>query len=74
MTPNLQAIGPKDAIIGGIRAEWDAPDDAPDDLWAADALALGDFGKLASFLACSSPPQGELEARLSELLAKAAGA
>jgi len=71
-TPNLQAVGAKEAIIGGLRADWETPDDAPDDLWANDALALVDFANLAGFLARSSPPQGELEARLGELLAKAA--
>ena len=71
-TPNLQAVGAKEAIIGGLRADWETPDDAPDDLWANDALALVDFANLVGFLARSSPPQGELEARLGELLAKAA--
>lgn len=71
-TPNLQAIGPTDAVIGGIRGDWTHPEDAPSDLWADQRFALGDFANLAAFLARSSPPQGELEARLGELLAKAA--
>jgi hypothetical protein len=71
-TPNLQAVGATEAILGGVRADWLKPADAPVDLWADDTFALGDFANLASFLARSSPPQGELEARLSELLAKAA--
>jgi hypothetical protein len=73
-TPNLQALAGKDAILGGVRAEWSTPTDAPGDLWADDAFGLGDFGRLATFLARSSPPQGELQARLAELLAAAAGA
>lgn len=72
MTPNLQVVGATEAILGGVRAGWEAPADAPPDLWKEDAFALGDFANLASFLARSSPPQGELEARLGELLAKAA--
>ena len=72
VTPNLQAVSPTEAILGGVRADWDAPDDAPPDLWAGDRLALGDFCNFSSFLARSSPPGGELEARLGELLAKAA--
>lgn len=71
-TPNLQAVGATEAILGGVRADWLKPADAPVDLWANGTFALGDFANLASFLARSSPPHGELEARLSELLAKAA--
>lgn len=73
VTPNLQALSPSEAILGGVRADWKAPDDAPPpDLWAGDRFALGDFCNFSSFLARSSPPRGELEARLGELLAKAA--
>jgi len=72
VTPNLQAVGPSEAILGGERAAWDPPGDAPVDLWAGDAFRLGDFANLATFLARSSPPKGELEARLAELLARAA--
>lgn len=71
-TPNLQAAGAKEAIIGGVRAAWAPPDGAPEDLWKDGAFALGDFRNLATFLARSTPPQGALEARLGELLAKAA--
>lgn len=72
-TPNLQAVGAREAILGGVRADWVAPDEPLPDLWHDDRLALGDFRHLASFLARSSPPEGELEARLADLLAKAAG-
>lgn len=71
-TPNLQVLGRSEAVLGGVRANWEEPQDAPDDLWKDDAFALGDFANLARFLARSSPPQGELEARLGELLATAA--
>lgn len=72
VTPNLQAVGKVEAVLGGIRAGWEAPEDVPADLWAANAFKLGDFTHLASFLARSSTPQAELEARLAELLARAA--
>ena len=73
-TPNLQVLAGKEAILGGVRAEWSAPTEVPptevpEDLWADDALGLGDFRRLAAFLARSSPPQGELQDRLAELLA-----
>jgi len=71
-TPNLQALAGKEAILGGVRADWSTPSDVPEDLWADDAFGLGDFRRLAAFLARSSPPQGELQARLAELLAVAA--
>jgi hypothetical protein len=70
--PNLQALAGKEAIIGGVRAAWSVPADVPEDLWTGDAFGLSDFGRLATFLARSSPPQGELQARLAELLAVAA--
>jgi hypothetical protein len=72
VTPNLQVVAPKEAILGGVRAEWEPPEDASPDLWTNDGFGLGSFGNLATFLARSSPPQDELESRLSELLAKAA--
>jgi hypothetical protein len=71
VTPNLQAVGSTEGIIGGVRANWDAPADAPMDIWGDDRLLLGDFDCFSSFLARSSPPQGELESRLSQLLARA---
>lgn len=69
--PNVQVVTPNEAILGGLRGTWKTPDDPPADVWAGDAFLLGDFSYLAQFLARSSPPQPELEARLSELLAKA---
>jgi hypothetical protein len=72
-TPNLQVTGPSEAVLSGRRAAWKVPDDAPEDLWCDDAFALGDFGSLAAFLARSSPPEGELEQRLAQLLAPAVG-
>lgn len=73
VTPNLQAVGPSEAVLSGVRADWEKPSDAPQDLWPQNSLGLGNFANLASFLARSSPPMGELEARLAELLASAAG-
>lgn len=67
-TPNLQVTGPSKAVLSGHLSEWAAPTDAPLDLWSKDEFRLGEFGSLASFLARSSPPQGDLEKRLAELL------
>lgn len=70
-TPNLQVTGPGFAVLGGQRAAWSAPPDAPADLWESDGFGLGSFGNLAAFLARSSPPEGDLEQRLAALLAAA---
>jgi hypothetical protein len=69
--PNLQAAGKSEAIIGGIRAPWSAPDVAPPDVWVGGGCALGDFGHLSRFLARSSPRGVELGDRLRQLLAEA---
>jgi hypothetical protein len=71
-TPNLQAVTGDEAILGGLRGPWKEKDAPPDDVWAGDQLVLRDFRRLATFLARSSPPLGELESRLAEVLAKAA--
>ena len=76
MTPNLQVVGRKEAILGGIRADWKTPEDdeAPEGVWSHESegadggFALVDFAEFAAYLARSAPPQGELDARLKELL------
>lgn len=73
VTPNLQVAARTEAIIGGIRANWEPPEDNLPDLWVNDGFGLGNFSNLATFLARSSPPNDELESRLSELLAKTSG-
>ena len=72
-TPNLQAVARSEAIIGGRRSPWAAPEDSelPEGIWNDDGLTLGDFASLSNFLAQGSPPQLEIEARLAELLVEA---
>lgn len=56
-TPNLQVITQKEAIIGGIRAQWTTPESTamlPADVWNDDKCNLGDFAQLATFLSRSS--------------------
>ena len=75
-TPNLQAVGRKSAILGGIEADWKIPEgeDAAEGIWRKDendgdtGFALGDFSMLARYLVSSSPPKLDHETRLSELL------
>lgn len=52
-TPNLQVIAGHEAILGGVRAEWKAPEEAPPDVWDDGQLALRDFRNLAAHLARS---------------------
>lgn len=62
--PNLQAVTGAEAVLSGVRADWkSAGNTPPDDVWDDNKLALREFGPLAEFLARSSPPQRELEAR-----------
>jgi hypothetical protein len=71
LSPNLQVIAPGSAVLGGVRADWKPAEDAPKDVWRDGHCRLGDFTDLSRFLARSSEPNGELENRLSELLARA---
>ena len=50
-TPNLQAVTGKEAILGGVRANWKGPTAAHRDLWDSDQFVLRDFKKLAEYLA-----------------------
>ncbi|MGH2941224.1 MAG: SIR2 family protein [Solirubrobacteraceae bacterium] len=56
-TPNLQAVGPAEAIIGGIRAPWSAPTESLEGIWLDGKLALGNFALLAAHLARSADPE-----------------
>ncbi len=66
--PNLQAVTATEAVLGGVRGAWAAPDDPLPDLWSKDRFALADFRHLAGFLAKSSAPQPDLDRRLKALL------
>lgn len=70
-TPNLQALGRTEAIIGGVRAAWEKPSTIQEYVWENENFMLGDFAHLASFLARSSSAQGDLEVRLAKFLAAA---
>lgn len=53
-TPNLQAVTGKEAILGGVRANWKGPTAAHPDLWDGKQFVLRDFKKLAEYLARSA--------------------
>ena len=54
MTPNIQVVAAHEAIIGGVRGNWNEPDDAPPNIWRDDSFALPDFKYLARHLALST--------------------
>ncbi len=67
ITPNLQVVAGNEAILGGIRAEWKPPEDAPPDVWSDGELALRDFRYLAAYLARSASPEDAGDAVPREL-------
>jgi hypothetical protein len=69
-TPNLQVISGREAILGGVRAEWKAQEGIPPSLWHDGQFALCDFGSLAAFLAQSATWEPEGDALLRELLSR----
>jgi hypothetical protein len=70
-TPNLQVAGGREAILGGVRGEWEAPKDPPPGLWVDDQFGLRDFRNLATHLARSATREPEGETLLRELVEKA---
>ncbi len=60
ITPNLQVVSPREAILGTIRAPWVAPEgDAPPFIWDGNDFQLGNFASLAAFLARASHREPE---------------
>lgn len=70
-TPNLQVISGREAILGGVRANWKPPQNPPPDLWADGQLALRDFRHLTAYLARSAIREHEADPVLRDLLARA---
>ncbi len=76
--PNIQIAAANEAIIGGVRADWEKPQEIeyPEAIWKGDAFALGDFAVLAAYLAKSVTRDIEnpLLVKLTELIATPAEA
>ncbi len=66
-TPNLQVVAGREAILGGVRAEWKPPEEAPPGVWDDGQLALRDFRNLAAYLARSATREHEGDAVLRDL-------
>jgi len=67
-TPNFQVVSGREAIIGGVRAEWDTPPNPPPNLWDEGQFALRDFRNLAAYLARSASREPEGERFLRKLI------
>ena len=53
VSPNLQVVTQREAILGGIRGKWQAPGEETPFMWDADGFKLCDFNELAGYLARS---------------------
>jgi len=65
-TPNLQVVTGREAILGGIRANWKPPEEALPGVWEDDQLTFRDFGKLAVYLSRSVVRETEFDTILKE--------
>ncbi len=68
LTPNIQVVGDREAIIGGVRAAWAVPENAIGGIFEDGRFLLGDFRRLAQFLSKSASRESEVDARLHHLL------
>ena len=60
--PNLQVVTGREAILGGVRAEWKPTEEAPPNVWDDGQFALCDFRNLAAHLARSATREHEVDA------------
>ena len=67
-TPNLQVASAREAILGGVRGDWEPPEEPPPNLWVEEQFGLRDFTNLAKYLARSVTREAEPETLLRELL------
>ena len=72
ITPNLQVTNGHEAILGGVRAEWEHPDDPSPALWVDDQFGLRDFKNLSAHLARSVTHETESEVLVREFIEKVA--
>lgn len=69
LTPNIQVVTGKEAILSGQRADWGQNVNLPRGLWVDEQFALRDFNCLAEYLAKSVRQDSPDSNKLSELLA-----
>lgn len=68
ITPNLQVVSAKEAILAGARRAWRGSDDSPSDIWDGNRFALHDFTSLARYLARSTTREHTADHTLKRLL------
>lgn len=68
LTPNLQVLGNKEAIIGGVRANWASLEEECQGIYEGNLFLLGDFHKLAEYLAKSTSRDFDSDLRLKDIL------
>lgn len=71
LTPNIQVLGSHKAVIGGMEADWAAPEEVIPGVFEDGRFLLGDFQKLAEYLAKSTSSESDSGQRLRELLVAA---
>ena len=73
ITPNMQVVAGQEAIIGGIRCNWEESDDFPESIWSDGTFLLPNFRCLARYLARSTVYRNDGDRTLKELLKRALG-
>jgi len=73
IAPNMQVVAGQEAIIGGIRSNWEASDDFPASIWSDGTFLLPNFRHLARYLARSTFYRNDGDHTLKELLKRALG-
>ena len=73
ITPNMQVVAGQEAIIGGIRCNWEESHDFPESIWSEGEFRLRDFRYLSRYLARSTVYPNEGDRKLKELLERALG-
>jgi len=68
LTPNLQVLGNQEAIIGGVRANWAPLEEEYTGIYEGNLFLLGDFRKLAEYLAKSTSRDFDNDLRLEDIL------
>jgi len=72
LTPNLQVLGNQEAIIGAVRANWQEIEEECPGIYEGGSFLLGDFSKLAEYLAKSTNRDFDSGVRLESILQAAA--
>lgn len=68
LTPNIQVLGDREAIIGGVRADWAPPENEAPGIFEGSRFLLGDFRQLAEYLSKSTTRESDNGLRLRQLL------